>query len=93
MRLVPGFSDWDKPQADAARDRLKQRNSRLARQLEASEKKLEDKALGKPSEIDEHETLSGEANKKRALIAAALERARARRKTADQSVVPFGESD
>ncbi len=90
MVLLPDFSDWDKAQASAARERLKQRTVRLERLLSASEKKLEDKALSKHAEIEGHGDSPDEANRKRDIIAAALERARARRKIAGDSAKPPG---
>ena len=85
MKLLPDFSDWDKTQANAARARLQQRNARLARQQAASDKKLEDKAIGKYAEINQQDADPAETEKKRAIITAALERARTRRKLASPS--------
>lgn len=78
MVLLPGFSEWGKSQADQARVRLHKREVRLVRQREETDARLESKALKKLSNL-EAKTEDSEIDKKRAIIEAALKRARARR--------------
>lgn len=78
MTFVPAFSHWGKAEADSARNRLHQRNERLVRQKEENEARLESKALNKLNNL-EAQTQGSDLDKKRAIIEAALQRARARR--------------
>jgi electron transport complex protein RnfB len=75
IEMVPAAGDdraWGQARADAARTRFERRAARLAREREGRAERLAQRVLrGRPS--------GPEAEKKRAIIAAAIERARARR--------------
>ena len=76
ITMQPALGDdavWELPQADAARDRHYKRKARLARLEEERADRLAQKALATKQAPD--------AEAKRALIQAAVERARARRGT------------
>jgi Na+-translocating ferredoxin:NAD+ oxidoreductase subunit B len=77
MVFMPHFSDWTTEQAHAARTRMHQREIRLKRQKAEQAERLEAKAVHKLDELD-HSPSPGAADKK-AVIQAALARARARR--------------
>jgi electron transport complex protein RnfB len=76
-----GWAAWSKPQADLARDRYAFRNSRLEREMGENSKKLEEKALMKLADLSQHSqhTNPSVLEKKRAVIEAALLRARNKR--------------
>jgi electron transport complex protein RnfB len=75
IEMVPAVGDdalWDTPRADAARERYELRRARLERERSDRAERLAQRALeGKRS--------GPEAGKKRAIIQAAIERARAKR--------------
>lgn len=77
MVFIPEFSDWDQTQAHAARTRMQNRTIRLKRQKEEQANRLESKAIHKLDELDN--TPSPDAAAKKAVVQAALARARARR--------------
>jgi electron transport complex protein RnfB len=76
-----GWLAWSAPQAQHARARHEQRAQRLQRESQEQEQRLLAKAELKASDIAAHSqhTDPGVLAKKRAIIEAALERARARR--------------
>ncbi len=65
---------WDRARADAARERFEQRGARLERERRERAERLAARALKAKEDPD--------AEKKRAIIQAAIERARARRQRA-----------
>jgi len=65
---------WDRARADAARERFEQRGARLERERRERAERLDARALKAKEDPD--------AEKKRAIIQAAIERARARRQRA-----------
>ena len=77
MVFIPEFSAWDQAQAHAARARMQTRENRLKRQKEEQAERLEAKAIHKLDELDD--TPSPDAAAKKAVVQAALARARARR--------------
>ncbi|WP_138518134.1 RnfABCDGE type electron transport complex subunit B [Limnobacter alexandrii] len=77
MVFMPEFSDWDQTQAHAARARMQLRETRLMRQKQEQAERLEAKAIHKLDELDD--TPSPDAAAKKAVVQAALARARARR--------------
>ncbi len=77
MVFIPEFSTWDQAQAHAARARMQTRENRLKRQKEEQAERLEAKAIHKLDELDD--TPSPDAAAKKAVVQAALARARARR--------------
>lgn len=77
MVFMPEFSDWDQTQAHAARARMQNREIRLERQKEEQAMRLEAKAIHKLDELDD--SPSPDAAAKKAVVQAALARARARR--------------
>lgn len=86
MEFVPEFAEWTKSHADQARLRLNARNSRLIRQKQDTEIRLEAKARNKLTEIEQGTAEfkdEGNLDAKKAVIEAALARARARRKAED----------
>lgn len=86
MEFIPEFAQWTQSHADQARLRLNERNTRLIRQKQDTEIRLEAKARNKLTEI-ELGTVEfkdeGNLDAKKAVIEAALARARARRKAED----------
>lgn len=77
MIFMPEFSTWDQTQAHEARRRMQSREVRLKRQKEEQSQRLEAKAIHKLDELDD--SPSPDAAAKKAVIQAALARARARR--------------
>ena len=77
MVFMPEFSEWNRDQAHAARSRMQTREIRLKRQKEEQSQRLEAKAIHKLDELDD--SPSPDAAAKKAVIQAALARARARR--------------
>ena len=75
-----GWSAWSQSQADAARERYHARNTRLKREKEEKDARLAAKAAAKLREVENTEALSdaerAEKERKRAIIEAAMERAR-----------------
>lgn len=81
--VTPGKTGWDawsQQQADAARERHQLRVSRLRRDKEENDARLAAKAAAKLKAVEEESTLSAEEKaaqeRKRAIIQAAMERAR-----------------
>ncbi len=79
MHPVPGHTDWDTQQAHQARDRMHIRNQRLTRVQRDKEQRLQAKALQKLAHLDTLIPDASEQDKKRAVIQAALARARSKR--------------
>lgn len=82
LRIVPGFTEWTRSDAHAARERMQKRAVRQTRQTQERDARLEAKALHKLAHLAEttHQADDPtEAERKRQVIAAALQRARARR--------------
>lgn len=77
MVFMPEFSNWDQTQAHAARARMQLQETRLMRQKQEQAERLEAKAIHKLDELDD--TPSPDAAAKKAVVQAALARARARR--------------
>ncbi|BET26444.1 electron transport complex protein RnfB [Limnobacter thiooxidans] len=77
MLFMPEFSHWDQNLAHAARNRMNTREIRLKRQKEEQAERLEAKAIHKLDELDD--SPSPDAAAKKAVVQAALARARARR--------------
>jgi electron transport complex protein RnfB len=77
-----GWDAWSQEQADAARDRYEFRLERLKREKEENDARLAAKALAKMAEVTASEANTAEElaekERKRAIIAAAMERARQR---------------
>ena len=72
--------DWTRADADAARARFHDRSARLEQQRQENEARLAAKAEAKLDELDARADLgAGDVARKRAVVQAALERARARR--------------
>jgi Na+-translocating ferredoxin:NAD+ oxidoreductase subunit B len=75
-----GWAAWSQEQADAARDRYHARTARLRREKEDNDTRLAAKAAAKLKEVENMETLDeaerAEKERKRAIIQAAIERAR-----------------
>ena len=75
-----GWAAWSQDQADAARERYHTRNARLKREKEDNDARLAAKAAAKLKEVENTEALSdverAEKERKRAIIQAAMERAR-----------------
>lgn len=77
MVFMPEFSHWDQTLAHSARTRMNTREIRLKRQKEEQAERLEAKAIHKLDELDD--SPSPDAAAKKAVVQAALARARARR--------------
>lgn len=80
-----GWSAWSAPQADTARQRYALHQSRQDKEAQAQDEQLEKKALAKLADLPAHSLHTDTAvlDNKRAVIEAALTRARARRKDVD----------
>jgi electron transport complex protein RnfB len=78
-----GWQAWSAGQAEVALDRYEARRQRLAREKTEHEERLERKAEAKLADLPAHThgAEGAEADRKRAIIEAALARARARRGT------------
>ncbi len=76
-----GWAAWSQPQADEARKRYEFHSYKRQRDKDENDQRLEDKAAAKLADLAAHSRLteSAELDKKRAVIEAALARARARR--------------
>jgi len=79
-----GWQAWSEPQADEARERYEFRKQRLQREAREHQERLERKAEAKLADLPAHThgAEGAEADRKRAIIEAALARARARRQQA-----------
>ena len=75
-----GWAAWSKAQAGEALERYEWRKARLAREAKEHEERLEAKAREKLASLP-HLTQGDDADRKRAVIEAALARARAKRET------------
>jgi len=77
---------WTPADADKARDRFEARKARLAHDQHRRDERLAAKALAKLDELDSRDDLAPpEIAKKKAVVQAAIERARARRRQAGTS--------
>lgn len=76
-----GWSAWSAPQADRARQRYQQHEIRVARAQRENDERLEDKAQHTLDHLEEASVITDTAqlDRKRAVIEAALARARAKR--------------
>ena len=76
-----GWDAWSAAQADTARERYAFHQARQQRDLAESDKRLEAKAIAKLSNLEQHSLHTDPAvlDKKRAVIEAAMARARAKR--------------
>lgn len=90
ISVTPGKTGWDawsQSSADAARKRHEQRNARLIREKQENDARLAAKAAVKLKEVEAEASLSPEAQaekeRKRAIIAAAIERARVQKEAQD----------
>jgi len=79
-----GWAAWSQPQADEALERYRKRKARLEREAVEHEARLERRAQAKLVDLpaQTHGAEGAEADRKRAVIEAALARARARRQQA-----------
>ncbi len=79
-----GWAAWSQPQADEALERYTFRQVRLQREAVEHQERLEHKARAKLADLpaQTHGAEGAEADRKRAIIEAALARARARRQQA-----------
>jgi electron transport complex protein RnfB len=79
---LTGWQAWSVEQAEKAREQYHTRNKRLVREKEDNDKKLAVKAAGKLKALDDESPNSdaekAEADRKRAIIAAAMARAKAK---------------
>jgi Na+-translocating ferredoxin:NAD+ oxidoreductase subunit B len=82
-----GWAAWPQPLAEQARQRYDSRKVRLAREAVEHQKRLEEKARTKLADLTAHSMHTDPAvlDRKRAVIEAALERARIKREQANQS--------
>jgi electron transport complex protein RnfB len=75
--------DWSQADADTARHRHAQRSARLIRVRADNEARLAAKAVAKLDELDGRDDLArAQIEQKKAVVQAAIDRARARRATA-----------
>jgi electron transport complex protein RnfB len=92
-----GWDAWSQEQADAARARHELRNERLQREKEENDARLAAKAVEKMRAVTAEDTNTpeqlAEKERKRAIIAAAIERARAKAAAPAPSPVPPPASD
>ena len=83
-----GWQAWSADQADAARQRFHQRELRLRVEKEEQDARLAAKAAAKLKEVNDETALSAgelaEKNRKRAIIQAAIERARLQKEAQEQ---------
>ena len=83
-----GWQAWSANQADAARQRFHQRERRLRIEKEEQDARLAAKAAAKLNEVNNESALSpeelAEKNRKRAIIEAAIERARLQKAAQEQ---------
>ena len=83
-----GWHAWSANQADAARQRFHQRELRLRVEKEEQDARLAAKAAAKLKEVNDETALSAEElaekNRKRAIIQAAIERARLQKEAQEQ---------
>ncbi|KQQ47143.1 ferredoxin [Duganella sp. Leaf126] len=81
-----GWAAWSQPEADAARERHDWRTVRLQREKQENDERLAAKAAAKMEAVDAlapvDDAEAAEKERKRAIIAAAMERARAKKEAA-----------
>ena len=86
-----GWHAWSANQADAARQRFHQRELRLRVEKEEQDARLAAKAAAKLKEVNDETALSAEElaekNRKRAIIQAAIERARLQKEAQEQKKI------
>ncbi len=86
-----GWQAWSADQADAARQRFHQRELRLRVEKEEQDARLAAKAAAKLKEVNEETALSAEElaekKRKRAIIQAAIERARLQKEAQEQKKI------
>ena len=86
-----GWQAWSVDQADAARQRFHQRELRLRIEKEEQDARLAAKAAAKLKEVNEETALSAEElaekKRKRAIIQAAIERARLQKEAQEQKKI------
>jgi electron transport complex protein RnfB len=86
-----GWQAWSADQADAARQRFHQRELRLRVEKEEQDARLAAKAAAKLKEVNDETALSAEElaekNRKRAIIQAAIERARLQKEAQEQKKI------
>lgn len=84
-----GWAAWSQPQADAARARHDARTRRLQRDKEENDARLAAKAVAKLKEVEaatpDNEAERAEKERKRAIIQAAIERARLQKEQAQRN--------
>jgi electron transport complex protein RnfB len=86
MRELPdGTSSWSRQEADRARDRYHARAQRLVREQRRNEDRLASLALGKLAALAGHDDAASQ--RKRAVVEAAIARARSRRAARDAGSV------
>ncbi|NRR34138.1 electron transport complex subunit RsxB [Oxalobacteraceae bacterium] len=89
-----GWAAWDQPQADAARARHDWRTLRLRREVQENDARLAAKAAAKLVAVDAltpaDAAEQAEKERKRAIIAAAMERARLKAEAAKNETPPEG---
>jgi len=92
-----GWAAWSQPQADAARERHDHRALHLRRDREENDARLAAKAVEKMRAVDALDPASAaeqaEKERKRAIIAAAMERARLKKQAAMEDVKPDAQND
>jgi len=76
-----GWQAWSQAQADEALARYEARAARLARESQEHAPRLEAKLADLPAQTQTHDPVSSEADRKRAVIEAALAKARSRRQS------------
>jgi electron transport complex protein RnfB len=86
VEVTPGHTGWDawsQPEADAARTRHMARARRLQREREENDARLAAKAAAKLREVESQNAATpdekAEQQRKKAIIAAAIERARVKK--------------
>jgi electron transport complex protein RnfB len=84
-----GWAAWSRQQADLARNRYEFKKIRQIREAAENDKRLEDKALLKLADLAHHSQHTDPAilDKKRAVIEAALERARVKRNSGKSGAI------
>ena len=86
-----GWQAWSADQAEAARQRFHQREFRLRVEKEEQDARLAAKAAAKLKEVNDETALSAEElaekNRKRAIIQAAIERARLQKEAQEQKKI------
>jgi electron transport complex protein RnfB len=82
--VVP-IREWTTADAEAARARFEARKLRLARERQARDDRLAARALARLDELDARDDLApADVAKKKAIVQAAIERARERRRLASR---------